>query len=75
MYVEPVERGVPDPAEFENHSTTQPVGAVAVKVVDDALLHAVTFPPEFGEAGSALTVMEIGAVAGHCVWVLVADTV
>ena len=54
---------------------THPEGAVAVNVVLVALLHAVTFPPEFGAAGRALTLMDKEAVAGHCVWVFVADTV
>ena len=46
----------PVPFAFEYQSTTQPVGAVAVKVVDAALLHAVTLPLEIGAEGKALTV-------------------
>jgi hypothetical protein len=75
VYVELVASGVPVPVEFENHSTTHPAGAVAVKVVEAALLHAVTLPLEIGAEGRALTVIVAGCVDAHPVVGFVAATV
>ena len=65
VYVGPVDRGVPVPVEFKYHSTVQPAVAVAVKVVEDALSHVTTSPPEIGTEGNALTVIFTGFMDLH----------
>ena len=53
----PVAKTVPVPLEFEYHSTVHSEVVVAVKVVEDALSHVTTSPPEIGAEGRAFTVI------------------
>jgi hypothetical protein len=63
--VGPVANAVPVPLEFEYHSTVHSEVVVAVRVVEDALSHVTTSPPEIGAEGNALTVMFTGFVDIH----------
>jgi Zn-dependent membrane protease YugP len=52
---------------LEYQSIVQFAGGVAERIAEVTLLQVVTLPPEFGAEGRGLTVIEIGAVTGHCV--------
>jgi hypothetical protein len=56
-------------------SIVQFAGGMADNTAEVTLLHAVTFPPELGADGSALTVIVAGCVDAHPVVGFVAATV